>query len=55
MELYEENIEDWYKNQRDKVTLTEFLCERVILKPDEKGKFKFKDMARINIIFIIND
>jgi hypothetical protein len=39
--LYEENIEDWYKNQRDKTTLTEFLCERVILKDDEKGTNNF--------------
>ena len=44
VEIYEENIEDWYKNQRDKVTLTEFLCERVILKDDDKSRvLKFKN------------
>ena len=37
VETYEENIEDWYKNERDKVSLTDFLCERVILKNDDKS------------------
>jgi hypothetical protein len=38
VETYEENIEDWYKNERDKVSLTDFLCERVILTNDDKSK-----------------
>ena len=37
VELYEENIEEWYKTQRDNVSLTEYLCERSgILKTNEK-------------------
>ncbi len=41
VETYEENIEDWYKNERDKVSLTDFLCERVILKNDDKSMLLF--------------
>ncbi len=37
VELYEENIEEWYMKERDNVSLTEFLCERVILKNDDKS------------------
>lgn len=37
VELYEEEIENWYKNERDNVTLTEYLCERIILKNDDKS------------------
>jgi len=33
-ELYEEEIEDWYFHHKD-VTLTSFLCEKIILKSDE--------------------
>ncbi len=40
VEMYEENIEDWYKNERDNVSLTEFLCERVMLKNEDKSMFK---------------
>jgi len=37
VELYEENIEEWYKKKRDTVSLTEYLCERSgILKDNEK-------------------
>ncbi len=40
VELYEENIEEWYKTKRDEVTLTEYLCERSgILKEGEKGDY----------------
>ena len=39
VELYEENIEDWFMKERDNVSLTEYLCERVILKNDDKSKF----------------
>jgi hypothetical protein len=37
VELYEENIEEWYMKERDNVSLTEFLCERVILKTEDKS------------------
>lgn len=37
MELYEDNIEEWYKKERDNVSLTEYLCERVVLKDNEKS------------------
>ena len=37
VEIYEENIEDWYKNHRKETTLTDFLCERTMLKADEKS------------------
>ena len=49
VEVYEENIEDWYTNHREKVTLTEFLCERVILKNDDKCKIflNFKNLIKI--------
>ncbi len=37
VELYEENIEEWFKTHRDNVSLTEYLCERSgILKDNEK-------------------
>jgi hypothetical protein len=39
--MYEDNIEEWYKKQRDNVSLTDFLCEQVILKEEEKGWFGF--------------
>lgn len=37
VEVYEENIEDWYMNHRNQITLTNFLCERTILKNDDKS------------------
>ncbi|RNA02261.1 canopy -like protein [Brachionus plicatilis] len=37
VELYEEEIENWYKNERNNITLTEYLCERIILKNDDKS------------------
>ncbi|CAF1086420.1 unnamed protein product [Brachionus calyciflorus] len=37
VEQYEEEIEDWYKKERDNITLTEFLCEKRILKENEKS------------------
>jgi hypothetical protein len=40
VELYEEDIENWYKNKRDNMSLTTFLCENVILKNDEKSKIR---------------
>jgi hypothetical protein len=36
-ELYEEQIEKWYYTERDNVSLTTFLCDRIMLKDDEKG------------------
>jgi hypothetical protein len=36
VEAYEEKIEDWYFNQRDNMSLTDYLCENVILKDDDK-------------------
>ena len=38
VEVYEENIEDWYMNHKNSISLTEFLCEKVILKNDDKCK-----------------
>jgi hypothetical protein len=31
VELYEESIEDWFKNHRDNITLQKFLCEDRVL------------------------
>ena len=39
LELYEEDIEEWYKNKREKITLTNFLCENIILKNDDKCNY----------------
>ena len=41
VEEYEESIEDWYKNYKEKILLTTFLCEQRILKEDDKCKCKF--------------
>ena len=38
VETYEEEIEEWYMRQREKTSLTEYLCERVILKNDDKSE-----------------
>jgi hypothetical protein len=46
VEIYEENIEDWYMNHKNTISLTEFLCEKVILKNDDKCKyFKFNILS----------
>ena len=37
VEVYEEDIETWYKNQREKTSLTDYLCENIILKNDDKS------------------
>jgi hypothetical protein len=36
VEEYEESIEDWYMKYKEKVSLTTYLCERQILKSNEK-------------------
>lgn len=61
VELYEENIEDWYKSKRDEVSLTEYLCERSgILKADEKGWFlifnclNYLNTSNMWIFYIVN-
>jgi len=36
VELYEENIEEWYKNKKDDISLTDYLCDQRILKENEK-------------------
>lgn len=37
VELYEEEIENWYTNERKNISLTNYLCERVILKNQDKS------------------
>ena len=58
VELYEENIEDWFMNKRDQISLTTHLCERVILKNDDKSifncfknKFQFFKITNFKIKF----
>jgi hypothetical protein len=52
VETYEENIEDWYKNERDSVSLTEFLCERVILKDGDKCTLYDFNLVIYRLIFV---
>lgn len=52
VEIYEENIEDWYMNQKDNVSLTEYLCERSgILKDNEKGIILIKVLVILIRVF----
>lgn len=37
VEEYEESIEEWYMRHKEKVSLTSYLCERQILKSNEKS------------------
>jgi hypothetical protein len=54
VELYEENISEWFFKQRDNVTLTEFLCENIILSNDDKCKFNINEFsAQIFKFFVI--
>jgi hypothetical protein len=41
LELYEEDIEDWFFNHRKKVTLTKYLCEDIVLKDGNKRESTF--------------
>lgn len=41
VEMYEDAIEDWYRNHQEE-DLTIFLCERHVLKPHETGTNLFK-------------
>lgn len=43
IEIYEEEIENWYFNHREKKTLTKYLCEDLILKNDDKRCLKEKE------------
>lgn len=56
VEVYEENIEDWYMNHRNQITLTNFLCERTILKNDDKSinLFNLLNHLNFNITLIFN-
>ncbi len=37
VELYEEDIEDWYYNFKDKKTIMRYLCEGIVLKNENKS------------------
>ena len=51
VELYEENIEEWYKYKKDETSLTDYLCEKSgILKDNEKGWFLLKVEKNIYLI-----
>jgi hypothetical protein len=41
VEEYEESIEAWYKNHKEKILLTTFLCEQRILKKDDKCNLNY--------------
>lgn len=49
VETYESEIEDWFMNHRDNVTLTHFLCENIILKNDDKSFTFFLIKFTINL------
>lgn len=36
VELYEEDIEDWYNNHRHEKSIKKYLCEGIVLKKEEK-------------------
>ena len=36
VEEHEESIEEWYMKHKEKISLTTFLCEKIILKSNEK-------------------
>jgi len=36
IELYEENIQDWYMNHSDSISIQKFLCHNLILKNEDK-------------------
>lgn len=38
VELYEETIEDWFKNYRENMTLQKFLCEDQVLVSEDSCK-----------------
>ena len=38
VELYEEDIEDWYYHYKDSRTLTRYLCEGIVLKKENRSK-----------------
>jgi hypothetical protein len=40
VETYEEKIEDWYKTERDKRSLTDYLCEQILVGDEEKACLK---------------
>ena len=40
LELHEEEIEEWFKNHKDKVSLSKYFCEDRILKNENKECLK---------------
>jgi len=40
VELYEEDIEDWYYHYKDKQTIMRYLCEGIVLKNENRSKDK---------------
>jgi hypothetical protein len=53
VEEYEESIEEWYMKHKEKVSLTTYLCERQILKSNEKCKKKssFYNISSLKLSF----
>jgi len=49
--LYEEQIEEWYNSQRDKTTLTDFLCEKYVLRNEDKSMKYFLFIQFVTLIF----
>lgn len=41
VELYEENIEDWYMKHKDNISLANYLCEKHVLQGDDACNLVF--------------
>jgi hypothetical protein len=51
LELYEEDIEDWFFHHRDKTTLTKYLCEGIVLKKESKSNIIVHFLMNLIIYF----
>jgi hypothetical protein len=42
VELYEEDIEDWYFHHKEKKQIMKYLCEDIVLRNENRGKLILK-------------
>lgn len=47
VELYEEDIEDWYYHHKDK-SIMRYLCEGIVLQNENRSNLLFK-LTRLNV------
>lgn len=54
LELYEEDIEDWFFHHRSKMSLERYLCEGIVLKNESKREsiYLIKRETGLNYIFL---